>query len=181
MVAVFKTWKIEKQWIYPLFLPSQSDYRNEQIWRKSSKQENVKAEDNVRTKPHAVQLESWSSSRGLQQRGVVPRNKGGAVCVVLSVKALNAGSLYCTKAQIKIWWSSVIWNIRIALCLMYYITVCQSHMHLFFFLLMCILKFKDVLQDGMQWLMSSFGGIETGRWLVNPKERERSWINWGVD
>ena len=68
-----------------------------------SKQENVKAEDNVRTKPHAVQLESWSSSLGLQQRGVVlPRNKGGAVCVVLSVKALNAGSWYSTKAQIKI-------------------------------------------------------------------------------
>ena len=33
------------------------------IWRKSSKQGNVvKAKDNIRTKPHAVQLESRLSS-----------------------------------------------------------------------------------------------------------------------
>ena len=69
----------------------------------SSKQENVKAEDNIRMKPCAVQLESGSSTSGLQQRGVMlPCNKHGAVCVVLSVKALNVGSLYCTRAQIKI-------------------------------------------------------------------------------
>lgn len=36
MVAVFKTWKIEKE-ICPLFLPSQSNYRNEQVGKNLEK------------------------------------------------------------------------------------------------------------------------------------------------